>query len=408
MITLRMAWRNIGRNLRRSLITVSAIGFGLSVLLFQQSFVTGFQNLMVDNSVRLHTGHIQIHRAGYHKQKKVELKIDNPEQIDSLLATTPRIVAYSQRVNFRGLISSAENSGGVQIFGIEPDREKRITLISKKIMEGNYLSSGDDRAVLIGSNLSEDLGVGLEDKVVLMTQALDGSLSAELYRIKGIFRTGSPVFDEGVAYITKQDAQKILEMGKSINEFAIIVKDREAVEPVLHKLREEPLLSGMEVLSWKDISPQIVQVIELQGSALLIVLAIVFLIVALGVVNTLLMSVMERTREFGIMMSIGTKPARIIYLIITEAFILGILGLVFGIILGFSVVLYFSITGIDLTAFAEATSNFLPAEKVIYPTFNPRFTVISSVAVMITALMAAVYPAFKASKLKPVDALRHT
>lgn len=407
MFILRMAWRNIGRNLRRSLITISATGFGLSVLLFQQSFVAGFQNRMLENSVRLHTGHIQIHKAGYQRQKKVELMIDEPSPIDDEIRKIKGVVAYSQRVNFRGLVSSAENSGGVQVFGIEPERERGITLIAGKMKDGEYLSNGDDKSILLGEALSEDLGIGVGDKVVLMAQAVDGSLSAELFKIKGIFEAGSPVFEEGVAYVTKEAAQRMLVMEMAITEFIILVYDKDAVEPVLRQLRERPVLSGLEVLSWQDISPQLVQVIELQGSALLIVLSIVFMIVALGVVNTLLMSVMERVREFGIMMSLGTKPLHIISLIITEAFYLGILGLIFGVVFGFSVVFYFSMTGIDLSGFAEATANFLPAEKVIYPTFNPRFTVISSIAVILTTLLSAPHPAFKAARLKPVEALRY-
>jgi ABC-type lipoprotein release transport system permease subunit len=336
MIVFKIAWRNIWRNLRRTLITVSAIGFGLSVLLFHQSFVTGFQGVFIENSVRLHTGHIQIHREGYQRQKKVELVIEEQEALEAeaILEGIDGVEAYSMRVNFRGLISSAENSSGVQIFGIEPEREGEVTLISRKMRVGEYLSPDDDDSIILGRTLADDLAVGLGDKVVIMTQALDGSLGAELFRVRGLFESGSPQFDEAVVYVTKGAAQGILEMGAGVNEVAVLVEDGDVVEGISEKLKGATAGSGLEVLSWLEISPQIAQTLELQGSGLLIVLAIIFAIVALGVINTMLMSVMERIREFGVMLSLGTRPRHIVTIIITEAFCLGVLGLLFGVFRG--------------------------------------------------------------------------
>jgi ABC-type lipoprotein release transport system permease subunit len=401
MIILKMAWRNIRRNIRRT--------FGLSVLLFQQSFVKGFQGRLVENSVRHHTGHIQIHKQGYQKQKKVELMIEEHEAvgIDGVLQGMDGVEAYSMRVNFRGLISSAENSGGVQVYGIEPEREKNVTVISQKVNKGEYLSTGDIGSALVGATLAEDLAVGLGDKVVLMTQAVDGSLSAELFRVRGIFESGSPQFDEAVIYVTIGAAQGLLEMGGGVTEFAVLAEDRAAVEPAFAELSARPETRGLEVLSWKEISPHLVQMIELENSGLFIVLAIIFTIVAIGVINTMLMSVMDRIKEFGVMLSLGTRPRHIVTLIIIEAFYLGILGLVFGLTFGFSVVYYFSVHGIDLSSFSDAMSSFIPGEAVIYTTFSPKYTVISSIAVMVTAIVASLYPAFKAARLKPVEALRY-
>ena len=406
MIILKMAWRNIGRNRRRSLLTISAIGLGLAVLLFHQSLVTGFQKKMIENSVRLHSGHIQIHREGYQRHKKVELMIKDPSSVASVLKGMKGVV-FSKRVNFRGLVSSAENSSGIQVYGVDPDREERITVIRRKILEGGYLSGGDRRAILIGDMLAEDLGVGVGDKVVIMTQAVDGSLSAELFRVKGIFRTGSPIFDEGVGYITTKAAQDLLGMDGAVSEFVVLLEEGADLDGIMRALRASPALKGLEVLSWKDLSPRLVQIIELQSAVLLIILIVIFSIVALGIVNTLLMSVMERVREFGIMMALGARPSHVVSLVLVEAFYLGILGLVAGVIIGFSVVYYFSAEGIDLSAFSEATATLLPVEKVIYPAFNPRFTAISSAAVVITSLLTSVYPAMRAARLKPAEALRH-
>jgi ABC-type lipoprotein release transport system permease subunit len=333
--------------------------------------------------------------------------IEDPGRVERALEGVKGVGAYSIRVNLRGLLSSAENSGGVQVFGIEPEREKHVTLISEKIKAGEYLAPGDTRGVLIGTTLSEDLESGLGDKLVLMTQALDGSLSAELFRVRGIFESGSPQFDEAVIYITKEAAQALVEMGDSVTEFAVIAVDSDAVEGAVAELLNRPETQGLEVLSWKELSPHLVQMMEMENTGLFIVLAIIFTIVAIGVINTMLMSVMDRIKEFGVMLSLGTRPRHIVTIIITEAFFLGILGLAFGLVLGFSIVYYYSLYGIDLSSFSEALSTVVPGETVIYPAFSPVYTVISSIAVLVTAIAASLYPAYKACRLKPVEALRY-
>lgn len=401
-----MAWRNIWRHWRRSAITIVAIGAGLGVLIFHQSLVIGFQQRIVENSVSMHSGHIQIHLDGYHDKKKPEIMIDDPALIVDLVSTMDGVAAYGQRVNFRGLISSAENSAGVQIFGVEPSREMELTSISGKLIEGVYLEDGDDWGILIGEGLAEDIESGVGDKLVMMIQALDGSIGAELFRVKGIFDTGTP-FDDSVVYVTVGAAQNILVMGSAVTEVAIKVKEWDGLDPVVAALRANPATEGMEVLDWKEISPEVVQIIELQGAALLIILVIVFSIVALGVINTMLMSVMERTREFGVMMALGTKPGQIVALIVIEAFFLGTLGLLFGFTGGFSAAWYFSIHGIDLSSFTEALEGYMPGELVMYTTFSLKYTVISAVAVMLTSLLSSLYPAYRAARLRPVEAIRY-
>ena len=402
-----MAWRNVWRHWRRSAITIVAIGAGLGVLIFHQSLVIGFQQRIIDNSVSMHSGHIQIHLDGYQRKKKPEIMIPSPGELDAFVGTIGGIEAYAKRVNFRGLISSAENSGGVQVFGVEPSRESRMTIVPGKVTDGEYLKDGDDKSILIGTTLAEDLEIGVGGKVVMMIQALDGSIGAELYRVRGIFDTGMAMFDESIVYITTGAAQEILVMGGAVTEIAIKVSDWDGLDPVVAELKASPLTDGLEVLDWKEISPEVVQVIELQGAALLIILAIVFSIVALGVINTMLMSVMERTREFGVMMALGTKPGHIVSLIVVEAFFLGVMGLVFGFTGGFSAAYYFSIHGIDLSSFTDALKDYMPGEKVMYTTFSLKYTIISAIAVMTTSLVSSLYPAYRAAKLRPVEAIRY-
>lgn len=382
---------------------------------------------MVETTVRLHTGHLQIHGQGFLKRNAIETMIKNPGPVEEALGAMEDVVSFSPRVVLKGLASTAENSIGVKVYGIEPEAESRVTMISQKIIKGRYLASGDTRAAVIGIELAEDLEAEIGSKVVIMAQSLDGTLGAELVRVRGIFRTGSPSFDRAIVYVMIDDAKRLLGIGDAVHEFAVIAgaggsaaggsggvggfgvraSGLESVDTIKERLLARPDFEGLEVVDWKEITPMLVQMMEAKRVGLMIVLAIVFAIVALGIVNTMLMAVMERIKEFGLMKSLGARPVHLVALILTEAFFLGLLGLVFGLTLGFSVVYYFSVYGIDLTSFSDALSNLLPGEAVMYPGFSPRYTVISSIAIVIISVVASIYPAVKAARLRPVDALRH-
>jgi ABC-type lipoprotein release transport system permease subunit len=326
-IFLKMAWRNIQRNLRRTLITLSAITFGLAAMIVFFGFTDGFHAQWVENTVKAYTGHIQIYRSGYRDDPQLNRSIANAAEIIKELKTEPAVDTYAERVEVQGLISTAENSYGVLIRGIDTGEEVKITGIKERITKGEYLNKDEGRGVLIGYRLAEKLNAEIGDKIVLMVQAADGSLTAELFRLQGTFRIGAVELDSSLAIVTLKDAQALSLLGDRVTEIAVMLKSPGDVLPVSKRLKGRFVPSGYEVYTWEELMPALQEMIDLDNIFMYLILLVVLVVVSLGILNTMLMSIMERTREFGIMMAVGTSPGNVIVLVMLESFSIGILGI---------------------------------------------------------------------------------
>ena len=403
---LKLAWRNVWRNIRRTLITLVSIGFGLAALLFQQSLIKSLQNQIIEKSTRSYTAHLQVESKLTTDPKVPDFRIEHPEKVYEAVQKLSEIESWAPKVIFTGLASSALTSRGILVVGIDPEKEKKLTIIASYLVEGEYLSSGKDHEVMLGTKLAKELDVKLGEKLVLMVQGSDGSLSAESFRLAGIFRSGSPVYDGQIAYIPIQSSQRLLVCGSEVSVVGIRLKDLDELTIVQKKL--SGLLKGepVSVLTWKESSHEIVSIKQFQDAILLVVLLIIFAIVALGIFNTLLMSLFERIREFGLMMALGAKPAYVACLIMVEAALLGVLGLIFGLIFGCSLIFYFGKRGIPLPI-SDAMGYWMPFDSVIYLKFAWREHILSSLAALLTSVLAAIFPAVHAARLKPAQALRH-
>ncbi|MDO8427214.1 MAG: ABC transporter permease [Deltaproteobacteria bacterium] len=402
-LIIKLAWRNIWRNLRRTLITLSAVSFGLASIIVFNGFTDGFHTQWIANYVRAYTGHIQIHGKGYRDDPDLSKAID-PAPILSILKAMPEVEYAATRIESEGLASTAENSAGVLIKGVDLVNENNITRISERVIKGSYLRPGG-KGVLIGHRLAKKLNADIGDKIVLMTQAADGTLSAELFRVEGIFKIGAIDFDSSVALITKGDSGRFTAIGDKVTEIAVLLKRPEDVIPVTDALRQRLEPGGLEVFGWQELMPALTEMIELDDVFMYVILAIVLVVVAFGILNTMLMSIMERTRELGIMMALGTKPGRIVALVLTEAFFIGALGTATGVGLGIAGNALISIKGFDLSRWAGAMEFFAALNPVIYPEILLRSVTWASLTIFITAILSAIYPALKASRLKPVEAI---
>ncbi len=402
-LIIKLAWRNIWRNLRRTLITLSAVSFGLASIIIFNGFTDGFHTQWIANYVRAYTGHIQIHGKGYRDDPDLTKAID-PAPILSVLRAMPEVEYAATRIESEGLASTAENSAGVLIKGVDLVNENNITRISERVIKGSYLKPGG-KGVLIGHRLAKKLNADIGEKIVLMTQAADGTLSAELFRVEGIFKIGAIDFDSSVALITEGDSGRFTAIGDKVTEIAVLLKRPEDVKPVTDALRQRLEPGGLEVFGWQELMPALTEMIELDDVFMYIILAIVLVVVAFGILNTMLMSIMERTRELGIMMALGTKPGRIVALVLTEAFFIGALGTATGVGLGIAGNALISIKGFDLSRWAGAMEFFAALNPVIYPEIHLRSVTWASLTIFITAILSAIYPALKASRLKPVEAI---
>ena len=403
---LKLAWRNVWRNKRRTLITIVTIGFGLSALLFQQSLIKSLQNQIIEKATRSYTAHLQIESNQTTDPKVPDFRVAHPEKVYEVVDKLASVESWAPKVIFTGLASSAITSRGILVVGIDPDKEKRLTIIASYLTDGSYLTKGKDHEVMLGSKLAKELDLKLGEKLVIMVQGSDGSLSAEAFRLAGIFKSGSPVYDGQIAYIPIQAAQRLLVCGDEISVVGVRIKDLDELDAVQKRL--SAMLAGepVSVLTWRESSHEIVSIQKFQDAVLLVVLLIIFAIVALGIFNTLLMSLFERIREFGLMMAFGAKPTYVSTLIMAEAFMLGMLGLLFGLLFGCLFIFYFGKRGIPLPI-SDAMGYWMPFDSVIFLKFAWREHLISALAALLTSLLSAVFPAVHAARLKPAQALRY-
>lgn len=403
-LILRLAWRNIWRNLRRTLITLSAITFGLASIIVFNGFTDGFHTQWIENYVRAYTGHLQIHRKGYRDDPQLVKNISDPEGITSRIMEIPGVDIVTTRVELDGLASTAENSAGVLIKGVDIEKEARITNIRKRIIKGEYLRE-KKKDILIGYRLARKLGAGVGDKIVLMSQVADGTLGAELFRVSGIFRMGAIDFDSSVVLISLAQAQRFAVIDGRVTEMVVLIEGQEYLDGVYERLRRELAPLGLEVFTWRELMPALTEMIELDRVFMYIILVIVLVVVAFGILNTMLMSIMERTREFGIMMALGTNPSRIASMVITEAVFMGLIGSLAGVMLGLAGNEVISLHGFDLSRWTRAMEFFAAFDPVIYPETHLESVIESTVTVLITTVVSSIYPAFRVLRLKPVEAI---
>ncbi|CUT01766.1 ABC transporter permease [Candidatus Chrysopegis kryptomonas] len=399
----KLAWRNIWRNKRRTLIVVVSIVVSVSVLLLIDTLSMGMMKQMLDNQINLHIAHIQIHKRGFNDDKTLKNYIPDSEKIEEVLRQIDEIKFYSRRVISYGLINSAFNSSGVIIVGVEPEREKNITIISRSIVEGKYI--GEDRGIILGKKLAQKLNVEIGDKVVLMVSDLNGNVSSDVFRVIGLYESPSSEFDKVYVYIPIESAQQLLGLGDKVIEFALILKDQNFINSVKDKIARA-IGNSYEVLSYDDISPLIRIGIEMYKELIWIYYLIFGIAVGFGVVNIMLMSVFERVREFGVLKAIGMKNKKIFALILLESFMIGVVGTIIGLVIGLVLYLPLSKTGVDLGIFAESLAWF-GSGRIIYPVLT-EFTLSLLIFTMpFISLIGAIYPAIKSIKFEPVEALKH-
>jgi len=402
-IFLKIAWRNILRNRYRSLITIFSIGIGFASLIFIRAFVDGAHYQMVENYTNLVSGHIQVHRAGFQENMGLQRSIDEVQKIASVLKNDPRIKNFSTRVKEYALLSSAEHSSGVLLMGVDPLGEKNITRLHERIRKGSFLSGDND--IVIGKDLARLLNVSTGDKVVVIAQGFDGSLSSAAYRICGLLDVGAEEIDKGLALITLSAAQEFFVLNDRVSEFAVNLESHSVVDATTKALKAVFDTQKYEILSWKEISPSLVQWIEFDVAFINVLLLIVLVVVAAGILNTLLMGILERTREFGIMLALGTKRRQIVLMIGLESLALGFIGIISGYIIGTGLSVYFGFNGINLAAFSTALNEYYTG-AVIYTRISPEYMIFYGLAVLITSFIISIYPAWRAASLRPVEAIR--
>jgi len=398
-----LAWKNLWRNKKRSLIILIAIALGLWAGLFSVAISIGVWEATINSTIDRNLSHIQIHTKEFKDEKLISKYIPGGDEIVDEIRKVNGVKGVSGRVLIEGMASSPSSSTGVNIIGINPELENNVTTISTYIEEGTFFQTNKSNPIIIGKKLADKLGLHLNSKLVLTFQNIDTTLTYAAFRIVGIFKTESTNFDQSHLFVKKSDLYHTMESAPIISEIALRLSSSNDLDSVYTKLKQG--YPSLVVETWKQLAPELEFTYEMLILELEIFLGIILAALLFGITNTMLMSVMDRIREFGVLMAVGMKRTRVFFLILIETFILSIFGGILGMALGGITVWYLSDTGIDLSIFAEGLNAYnMPTQ--MYPVLPLYFYFLLVGMIIITAIVAAIYPSVKTIKLKPAQAIR--
>ena len=403
-ILVKIAWRNIWRNPRRTWVLISSISVGVIGYLGTSGFSRGFLDQMVDTTIELQGSHIMIARKGYHQNPNIRLFLPTPEPIVEVLEQE-RGLHYAPLVALQGMVSSSEKAAGVMINGVDPQREPHVTIVPRAIVRGRYLQPGQNSEVVLGEELARRLNVDLGEKIVLMTADLSRNISSGAYRVVGLFRTTSPSFDKTSVFLNLEAAQELAGYGHGVTAFVVRLNDSDEVDARTVELRQRIHDPTLEILSWKDRNYLLVLAQRLYDFSLVIVIVILFVAIAFSISNSFLMVIYERIHEIGIMMANGVLPKKVRRVLYIEALFINLIGIATGSLVAAALLLYFGHHGLDLSDFAQGLGAFGVGSKV-YPSIAAADIIVGLVTINLIVLVSVLYPAFKASRFEVVDAIR--
>jgi ABC-type lipoprotein release transport system permease subunit len=406
---LHLAWKNLWRNRRRTIITLTAIAFSIMLVQALHNLSAGVYAGMVDSGVRAGSGHIAVYRQHYlaSREETLHFKDNNLvseiEAIDGVELVLPRLYIPA-------LAQSSRESRGIMLIGVDPQRERLINPFLKTLPEDAMVRSADSRDAVVGKRLLDELQIKPGQKFVVTAQHRDGTLHSELLHVRGVVSSGMKDIDSSLILVGRERAGMLSGSSRSVHELAVILSDPGYEEQVHRQLTT--LLDtapGLEVVNWERAMPNLADAIKLDYASQKFIFLIILLIVTIGVINTLLMSVMERMREFGVILALGSKPSTLRGMIMLEALSLGLLAAVSGTLLGSLATWYLVSVGIDLATFVPETLEFggVVFDPVMRASWNPGWMLKIGLYVVGLTLLAALYPAIKAGRITPVEGMRH-
>lgn len=399
----KIAWRNVWRNKLRSLVVMIAIFLGIWSGIFIIGLSMGMNNQRTENFISTSITHIQIHDSLFTEDQKLTYTLPQGDEVKSFMAERYPEAHVSKRTVLSGMASSAKSAQGVQIVGINPKQEKEVTIISESLVEGTYFESDRKNSLLIGKKLADKLGVGIRSKVILTFQNTHSEMTAGAFRVVGIFKSPNSRFDERNVFVQKRDAEKLLDLPEATHEIAMWLNNPEKLDTVAADIRSA--FPNVKTETWKQIAPDLSYADEMMVQMLSIIMVIILLALAFGIVNTMLMAILERKRELGMLMAVGMNKIKLFSMIVVETSLLCLISGPLGLLIGYVTIEYFNQNGLNLSMMGEGLSEF-GYSIMVYPTLDTNFYFINLGMVVAAALLSSLYPAYKALKLKPVDAIR--
>lgn len=400
-----IAWRNLWRSKVRSAVVIVAMAMGIWASIFLSGFSIGLNEQRTQSALETYVGFAQVHSKGWKEESSVDLFIPNVAEVENAVRNSEFFEASSARLVLTGMANSSRGSMGIQIQGVDPAADTLVNNLNDLLVEGEYLPEGGRAAyAYIGTALAEELKLQIGDRLPLTFQALDGYPAPYTFFVGGTFKTVSSTFDKMTVIVRKSDLAGYLGIDESkAHEVIIKLSDRNQARAYASNLQAQ--IPNVEVEAWQEISPELGYADDMMAYSLNIFISIIIFAITFGILNTMLMAILERRRELGMLQAIGMNKSRTFSLIVLETFLLGTIGAPLGIFLGHISLITSGTSGFDLSAFGDGLSSY-GMDTMVYPVPVPSYYVSISFMVVTLTLLASLYPAYKALKLNPVQAIR--
>jgi ABC-type lipoprotein release transport system permease subunit len=401
---LTLAWRNIWRNKRRSIISMSSVLFAVVIALAMRSMQLGFYSRTIDNVVSFYTGYIQVHERGFQEKQSLEYSFTQPDSVAAIVDRIPHVTFSAPRLESFALLSSGNVTDGVQVIGIDSEKEDRLTALRAKVVQGRYLTAGDT-GILLGSELATHLGLSVGDTVVALGSGYHSISAAGRFEIVGTVTFPTPELNSSMAYLALSEAQWFYGAPDRVTSLAVMLQGQRWLPSVEERLATL-LNSTYEVVSWETMMPEMVQYIELDNASGVIMLLLIYVVIGFGILGTVLMMTMERMREFGVLVAVGMKKQLLRGIVLLESVILALQGALAGIALGAPLLVYLKAHPIELRGSWATAMVSYGFEPILPFSLQPSIFLWQTVTVLSIAIIAAIFPLYRISKLDPVTAIR--
>ena len=400
---ITIAWRNLWRNHRRSLIMLAAIAIGLWGMIWMTALMRGMVDQMIDHAISTLSGHIQIHAEGYLDDPSIEHTLpavaQNP-QLHTVL-NSQQVTAWSQRIRVPAVIRSERDVYGITLVGIDPQREMGLSFIADSVTEGQYLESVDDQHVLLGRKLAEQLETKLGWRIVIMSQDPDNNIADRGFRIGGIYDTDLQATETRYVFAGIETIRKMLQMGSGVSEISLLGHDYRHLDGLAAEVRAAA--GNEETKTWLQLDPYMASMLDVMDGFIVVWFGIIFLSLSFGLINTLLMAVFERTREIGLIQALGMPPGNILFMVLIESLIMLVIGLIAGNLLSWLTILPIQ-DGIDISGFAEGLE-WAGMSSTLLPAVKTSDVLLANAIVLVLGVAASLFPAWRASRKVPVEAI---
>lgn len=404
---LRLAWRNVWRHRRRTFLIAIGMGVTMSLLVFYDGLIGGFEQAIYGNAIQLLGGNIQVHAPGYSEKagRKPLLPLDDPDAVVKAAEAHPDVVVASKRIVTGGLVTNREGAFAITIVGVETDKEGKITPVSSNISSGRYLLPDDADVIVIGRGLANAMEIEVGDRITMVGNTTHEQTRQRTMTVIGIYDVGVPSVEKGTIYVSLAEAQSLFGLEGQVTEVVISLKQIGLEPGVMDAI--ETSAPGYEIESWETSIPDLKKTMDMKTGVMSVFGVFMLGIAAIGILNLLMMAVFERTREIGVIGALGLKPREIAILFLTEGILIGLMGAAFGAILGTAINGILGVYGLDYSQFSDLTEYTALISGSIYPQLVPLKVLKHAFTVAIIAALAALYPALEASRREPAEALHY-